>query len=69
MISIIFRNMLHTIKITFMNNIVKKDEIIPTYNYVLEENQCIRCEIFKPTNFFGSKNGRVNSICLKCLKK
>jgi len=52
-----------------MNNIVKKDEIIPTYNYVLEENQCIRCEIFKPTNFFGSKNGKVNSICLKCLKK
>lgn len=47
----------------------KKQDEIKLPKLKISEYLCKKCEIEKPTAFFGSKNGKIKSICLKCLKK
>lgn len=51
------------------NSDEKKQHEIKLPKLKINEYLCKKCEIEKPDVFFGSKNGKIKSICLKCLKK
>jgi len=51
------------------NSDEKKQDEIKLPKLKINEYLCKKCEIEKPDIFFGSKNGKIKSICLKCLKK